>query len=170
MPRWIPIENQDQHLILFGLGPLSSMYWVLRPDAVCLIDFRKVWSMMQDRPFLWKSHWKQFIWAHKLDGVGSQEIIKVRQKCDPGWWTLRYGAHLPVLWEKSQKRNNGLCQHFHVVESCAPHQVLALVARQFSFSLYVAGAFWAAVPVLKFWENELSKSVHRPLNRNCLGL
>ena len=35
--------------------------------------------MIQDRPFLWKSHWKKFGWAQKLDRMGSQGITRDEQ-------------------------------------------------------------------------------------------
>ena len=35
--------------------------------------------MSQDRPFIWKSHQKHLGWAHKLSGVGSQGMTRLRQ-------------------------------------------------------------------------------------------
>ena len=43
-----------------------------RSDAACLRDFRKVQSIKQERPFVWKSPCKQLGCVHKLDGDGSQ--------------------------------------------------------------------------------------------------
>ena len=46
----------------------------LRPDASCWRDFRKLWNMNQDRPFLCKSHWKQLMWT-QLSQAGSQGLM-----------------------------------------------------------------------------------------------
>ena len=51
----------------------------LRPDAACLRDFRKIWSRGQDRPFLWKNHWKPHGWVQKFCGVGSYGITRAGQ-------------------------------------------------------------------------------------------
>ena len=81
--------------------------------------------MVQDRPFVWKSHWKQLGWAWKLGWVGPQGILRETlavvcgEQCEPGWWSLRYGTCLLALWGRAQKRKNGLCQHFSLRESCS---------------------------------------------------
>ena len=35
--------------------------------------------MEQDKPFVWKSHWKQLGLAQDLDAIGPQGITRVRQ-------------------------------------------------------------------------------------------
>ena len=35
--------------------------------------------MSQDKPFVWKSHWKQLRWARKLGRAGSQGIPRAGQ-------------------------------------------------------------------------------------------
>ena len=64
-------------------------------DTACLRDFREVWSTNQDRPFIWKSHWKQLGWAHKL--VGQANILWA------SWQKLRGGTHLLALWEDASE-------------------------------------------------------------------
>ena len=70
---------------------------MLRPDAACLRDFRKILSMSQDRALVWKSHWEELGWAQKLGGAGLQGITEWGKQCEPGCWSLRYGACLPTV-------------------------------------------------------------------------
>ena len=110
VPRRGQGVNQGWLPLVWGLGPLSKRYGTQRPDATCLRDFRKVWSMNQDRPFIWKSSWKQLGWALNLDGAVSQGITMVW----PTVWDKMIESQiwpcLLSLWGKSQKRNNYICQ------------------------------------------------------------
>ena len=60
MPRRGQAANHSRLLLVLGLRPLSKMYVAHWPDAACLRDFRKIQSMSQDSPFVWKRHWKWF--------------------------------------------------------------------------------------------------------------
>lgn len=57
--------------------------------------------MSQDRPFVWRSHWKCHGWAHHLDEVGSQGItsagltVLTRLMETQTWW-LPVSAHQEV--------------------------------------------------------------------------
>ena len=72
---------------------------------------------------------------HKLDGAGSQGIIRAGQQCD----SVSQADGESDPWGRTQKRNSGFCQHFFPGESCpsSPHPD----AQQFSSSLYVPGTF-----------------------------
>ena len=59
----------------------------------------KVWSIRQDRPVMWKSHWKWLEWFCKLGGAGSQGITRVGKTV-----SARYGIYLLALWGKSDFR------------------------------------------------------------------
>ena len=56
------------------------------------------------------------------------------------------------LEERTQKRNNGLYQHFRLKESYPSNSHPN--ARQFSSSLYVPGAFEASSPELELGASE----------------
>ena len=116
----------------------------LAETRFCLFDFRKVWSMNQDSPFLWKRNWKQLGWFHCSPGQGGQWW--------PGWWRHRNGAHLLALWTKAQKRNGGLFQLFCLGESCPIGSCPDV--RQFRFSWYVPGALWAVALALELRGSE----------------
>lgn len=74
--------DQDHLLLVLCLGTLSKRYmacqgqilfvWFCKP----LREFKKVYSMCQGRPLVWKRHWKQLGWVHTLSGVGSQAITR----------------------------------------------------------------------------------------------
>lgn len=57
----------------------------------CLRDFRKVWSMRQDRPFIWENHWKQLGWHWKLSGVGISGNYQ-------GKWTILHWLMETQIW------------------------------------------------------------------------
>ena len=61
-------------LLVRGLGILSKRYRECQ-DWISLIweVLKKIWSMSQDRPFIWKSYWQQFGWSLKLVGHGLRE-------------------------------------------------------------------------------------------------
>ena len=108
----------------FG-ATLLEVQSMWRPSAALLRDFRKVWGMSQDRPFVWKYHWKQLGWAHKLGGVGSQEVTRAGQKVIADLWRLRHGSHQLALWRKgSAKKPKSLCQHYCLGETRMPGLVL----------------------------------------------
>lgn len=71
------------------------------------------------------------------------------------WW-----PHLPVCG-RAQLRNSGTWQHFSLEERYP--STPCPEAGQFSFSLYVPGAFWAAMAAL-----ELGESIHDHVSL-CLG-
>ena len=66
-----------------------------------------------------------------------------------------------------QKRDNGLCLPFFLGQNC-PDPLFD--TGPFSFSLYVTGAFQAAILVLELRESELSKSMCGFFKGNCLGV
>ena len=76
VPRRCPAVNQCWLPLVLEMGPLGKMYVAPRPDAAYLKDIRKVWSMSQSRTLIWKSHWKQIWWSHKLGRVESQGITR----------------------------------------------------------------------------------------------
>ena len=93
------------------------------------------------------------------------------EMCEPGWWSLRYGARLPALSVGTgggvHQRNNGFCQHFSLWESCFPS--FFSEARQFNSSPDVSGTFKAAAPMLEPEGVSQSQPVHGSVKRNCLG-
>ena len=100
--------------------------------------------MSQDRSFIWKNHWK------RLDGAGPQGITRAGQRVwamlmDSQMWHLPAGS--VALWVEDSEKGQwplptvlsggklSLSSHLH--------------ARHFSSSLYAAGTFQAATPVLE---------------------
>ena len=146
--------NQGWLLLRPCLRPLSKRPWVmLRLDTASLVceplrGLRKAHNMNQDRLHVWKSHWKQLGWAHKLDGVASQEITTAGQTLLARLMETQIG-HLPMSVGSALQRNNGFCQHLCLRESypCSPY-------LETSSSLYVPGTFWAAAPVLELRASE----------------
>ena len=74
--------------------------------------------MDQHKPFIWKSHWKAWVvlkvgWdetsGNNQSGVNSVSQVDVVAYVAPASW---------LCWERDQKRNDGLCQHFCLGESC----------------------------------------------------
>ena len=55
--------NQGELLLLLGLGPLSKRYRLAKAQCSLLREFRKIGSIIQDEPFVWKSPWKELEWA-----------------------------------------------------------------------------------------------------------
>lgn len=94
----------------------QEVWGMLRPDAACesLKDFRKVYSMSQDRPLVWKSYWQQLGWVCMLGGAGSQTITRVGQTVLTEliethiWWP----PGLQARQGRAQQKNNTLYQHF----------------------------------------------------------
>ena len=94
------------------LGPLSKRTCV----SCCLFrvceplrDFRKVYNMNQDRPFVWKSHWKCLGWTHKLGGSGTQGITRVGQtSISHVNGRLWYGVPLPAPWREDSVQEQWL--------------------------------------------------------------
>ena len=119
--------------------------------------------MRPDRPSLWKSHRKWLECALKFSGQvsgdhqgGASNVSQVDVESDTA----------PVVWlfgGRAQKRNNGLCQNFHLGESYPSSYHLN--ARLLSFFLYVSGAFWAAAVHCNLQQVSLSKSNCRPFKR-----
>ena len=115
-------------LLVLGLG-LTEAY---------LGGFRKLCSMSQDQPFIWKS---------SLSGVESQDIARVGQivlvkLMKSQIWHLLAGFMAPwPCW--------GGLRKWAMASAC-------LDARHFSSSLYATGAFQAATPVpeLRMSESE----------------
>ena len=50
---------------------------ILRLDVACFRDFKKIWSMSQDRSFIWKYLWKQHGWTCRLGVEGPERITRV---------------------------------------------------------------------------------------------
>lgn len=76
---------------------------------------------------------------------------------------FRFGIYL-ACWlggERAQQRNSGTCQYFSPKQSCpsSPRPK----ARQFSFSLYVSGAFQATAPALELRVSEFASVRVGPL-------
>ena len=137
--------NQSWLMLVLSLGQLSKWFGASWNQMLLVwenLGRSEAWTKTSHS--YGKNHWKQLGWALKLSGEGPQGIIGVEQ-CEPGWWSLIYGTHLPALslsGESAQKRNNGLCQHFSLGESCSSS--FCLDTGQFSSSAYVSGALWAA--------------------------
>ena len=79
-----------------------SVWGTQKPGAACSVDFRKIWTMSQERLFMWKSHWKWLGWAKKLCGPGYQGITRT------GWTVLarlmktQMGCpHVGSVWKSS---------------------------------------------------------------------
>ena len=69
-------ENQVQLLLCPAWGHLAIGTGQQRPDADCLKDFRKIWSVSQDRSFIWKNYLKHLEWAWMLVEWGLRESGK----------------------------------------------------------------------------------------------
>ena len=163
--------NQSWLMLVLSLGQLSKWYGASWNQMLLVwenLGRSEAWTKTSHS--YGKNHWKQLGWALKLSGEGPQGIIGVEQ-CEPGWWSLIYGTHLPALslsGESAQKRNNGLCQHFCLRESFP--QLIALMPDNpvpshtslMSFNLLLwCSSSEGASP---------SKSICRPFKRDCLGI
>ena len=106
-------------------------------------------------------------WAWKLGGVGSQVFTRAGQKVlaklmEYQIWWLPAGS----VGERVHQRNNSLCQHFCLRESCLP-PALALMPNYSvppsyvspCVSPHVSSDFQAAAPALELRGTE-SKLVH----------
>ena len=76
--------------------------------------------MSHNRPFVWKSCWKQPKWVPKLDGAGSQgitraELTMLARLMETQTWCL---VCLKVRWEENSTKDNGTHLHFCPGESC----------------------------------------------------
>ena len=151
-------------------GPRATWWEVrglLKPDVAGLSEFRKIWSMGQDKAFVWKSNWKQIQLAPKVGGTGPQGIIRVWQTMWARVWSLQYGARLPALWLcglRVLKKHSSLCQHFCLAESCP--QALTLMPGN-SVPPYMSLVLFNLLPLC--WSSEqvnLSESVHGPFKKN----
>lgn len=134
-----------------------------------LKEFRKLHSMSQGRLPVWRNHWKRFILAHKLSGVGIQGIIWKWRKM---WARLMESSkkkNLLLLLAGCRKalneqRDSDAHQHFCPWRDCPdpfPSR-LCLEASQFNFYPYAPGYLQvAALHWSPEWMNLLqSKSVH----------
>ena len=116
---------------------------ILRPDASCFRDFRKVQSTRQERRFVWK--WKQLGWVHKKGGANIVSQVDKR---------LKYGTCLPALWRwVSEKEQWPLPALLSGIKLPSPLP-LALIPKQFNSSPYIHAFFQAAAPVLDLRESE----------------
>lgn len=94
----------------------------MRRFCELLRDVMKICSMHQDRPFVWKVHWKHLAWTHKLEWEGYQGITRARRPVlsklmeVQTWWLLE----LPARWGKAQQKNRALRQHFFLGENAPP--------------------------------------------------
>ena len=128
--------------------------------------------MGQNKPFLWKSHCKQLGWARKLGEAGPQGITRVGQTVrarlmESQIWCLLTGS-VVLSRGRAQQRNNGLCQHFCLGESCPPSS--RPDAGQCSSSHKSLVSFNLLPPSLSSEGVGVSKSKHGPFKRSCLGL
>lgn len=91
---------------------------MLKSDATCLKDFRRIWSMSQDWPLIWKSHWKLLGWAKSWwgrasrthqDGTNSMSQVDGISNREHAYWLCQVRA---------KQGNNGLYQHWFLGESC----------------------------------------------------
>ena len=95
-------------------GTTSQEVWACRGRCILfgvyelLRDFRKIGSMNLDRLFIWTSHWKQFGWACKLGGVGSQEITRAVNSGQVGGDSDMVPT-CQFCRGRAQQRNNGFC-------------------------------------------------------------
>ena len=141
---------------------------MLRPDAACSRDFRKVCSTSQNR------HWYSKDTGNSLSGPVS-------------WWGRISRNHqgeansvsqvdgdsdmasaFQVCVERAQKRNNSLCQHFIWEKAAAP--ALTLMPDT-SVPLCISLVPFELLP--QCWGSEgvsASKSMNGPFKRSCLGL
>lgn len=91
-------ENHSWVPLVLGLGPLSMS----EPD-IHYLGFVNCSENLespknnQDRPFVWKGHWKWLGWACNFGGAGLRESSGQGEQWQPGWCRLRYGAFLLVL-------------------------------------------------------------------------
>ena len=133
--------------------------------------------MNQDRPSIWKNHWKQLGWAYRSSKEGvsgnhqgrANTVSQVDGDSDMASACQLFVGRQGV----SQKRNNGFCQHF-VWQKAALHSLrplspaLPLIPDNFVFPSM--SLMLSKLP--QCWNSEgvsQSKSVHGPYKRNCLG-
>ena len=125
-----------------------------------------VWKILEKseawakRPFVWKSHLKWFVWACKVYEVRSQGITRVNR----GSQVDGDSDLVSTCWlcgRRAQKRNNGLCQHLYLGESCPSN---SHPDNSVSPQMSLLPQSWS-------WErvSECNKFVHGPFKRNCLG-
>lgn len=64
------------------------LFWVCES----LIRFRKVCSMSQGRPFVWKKHFKSFFWGQLASWIrwSLRESPQWGKLCFPGWYKFRF--------------------------------------------------------------------------------
>ena len=130
-----------------GLGPLSERYeacpgWMLLVwEILGKSEARAKTGLLYGKPT-----------GNGFGGLISQGISRMGQTVlarlmETQLWYLPAGSG-----KRAHQRNNDLCKHFSLEESCpfSPH----LDTRQFSSSLYVSGAFPAAAPALELRASE----------------
>lgn len=99
----------------------------------------KICSMHQDRPFVWKVHWKHLAWTYKLEWEGYQGITRARRPVlsklmeVQTWWLLEFqpgGERLnkrtehsasTSFWEKMPLQPSPRCEMTQFLPICSWH-------------------------------------------------
>ena len=171
VPKQVQAVNQGQLLLMLCLVSLSNRHRA-RCGLILLVlkEFRKIWSMIQDKPIMWKSHWKQLGWAWKLGWAGPQGITRVGQIvwgrlmesqiwCPPAVSMrggLRKGTTISAstsVWEKAAPQLSAWCWTI---------QLLPPLLSLMSFNLppFCWSSDWVSP----------STSVHGPFKSKCQGV
>ena len=122
--------------------------------------------MSQDKPFVWKSHWKQLGWKvgwggasgnHQDEANSVNQVAEVSDRCPPA----------SSLWGGLQKGTVALPAVLlgRMLSPSSPPG-----ARHFSSYPYASGAFEAAAPCWSLAGVSLSKFVYGPFKRSCLWI
>lgn len=121
-------------------------------------NFRKVYGISQDRPFIWICHWKGLSglgwpasWvrqglresSRQIDGDSDIKRKRKKTKIERD----RSSSTCSLSAGKTQQRKNGFHQQFCPSSPCPK-------TRQFNYSQYVPGALWATTPVLELRVSE----------------
>ena len=139
---------------MLGLGPLNKNYGVCQGQIllawVCeaLRDFCKIWSMNQDRPFVWKkpqgATWAgpEFGWVKASENHqgSTNSVCQVDGDSD-------MAATASAGWERGGLNIGTMASASTLSGESCPSS-LCPKARQFSSSLYVPVPFQAASPML----------------------
>ena len=133
-----------------------------------MCHLRKLWSVSQDQPLIWKNSFGGPVsWV----GQSLRGSPGWGKQCYPDWWSLRYSIYPLALWlcvGRAQKRDSSLCPPFCLGKSCP--STLALMPDT-SFSPCMPLAPITQLP--QCWSSEgvsLSKSLWGFFKRNCFGL
>ena len=141
----IEIRKQPIMFRSQGVAATTGPGVMLRPDAACLKDFEKVWSMSQDGPFIWISPWKLFVvWGFRESPGRVNCVSQVDGDSDmvptflaDGLWKGTMASASTLVWQK-------------IVPTLSSQPN----AGKFKSSLYVLGGFQASAPVLELKGSE----------------